>query len=235
MSKKKKKIVRPHYTSKELRIKQAPKKPVPKELKFGIIFCVCALILAVVLFFVLYDDGSLAMQDDKPVLGAENWLVADVGTSSSHKYYHIGEVEPLPGYTLDEESLDQNNLRVYTYRPDDPDSQINHYYVTGINRVPEVNAEAANANYKLYGGMDISDVQKMTMQSHEVDFFTTATPVVEDTDTYQQMIFYMPAIRNTTVLISISVDTSPDKPPMDTETLLALVDDIMETITLVEK
>lgn len=245
MSKPKKKIVRPQYVAKELRIKKAPKKPVPKELKWGILFCAVALVLAVVLFLVLYDDGSLPMQDGSPVMEGNNWLIANTGTSTSPKYYKIGEVDGLAGYTLDPEGIDSSGLRVYTYRPDDPDSQVNHYYVTGINMAANVNAESINANYKAWmSNMQVSDVQTVTINGLQIDYFITEdmpatgeedTAQTEAAATTQQLICYMPAVRNTSVLMAIVVNTSPEQPAWPTEDLLAMLEDIVGTITLEAK
>lgn len=243
MSKKKKKIVRPQYTSKEERAKQKPRKPIAKELKWGILFCACALVLAVILFVALYDDGSLPMRDGAPVMEGNNWLVANTGTSSSPKYYKIGEAQAVPGYTLDPEAESYSDLVLYTYRPDDPDSRIDNYYITGINQTPAVNAQSANTNYKSWmSTATIGDVEHATIDGLAVEYFMTSMPatneageVVDTGETQQQLIAYIPTIRNTSVLCAIAVNATPELPELPEADFVALLEEITRSIVYEEK
>lgn len=235
MSKKKRKIVRPKYTAKSIRIQQAPKKPIPKELKFGIIFSVAALILAVILFFALYDDGSLPMQDGAPVMAGENWLIVNKGSSGDPKYYKVGEINTPDGYTADEPET-QTNLRIYTFRPDDAGSLIDHYYATGINGKPVDVSETANSNYIAWGtGMEISEVKTAVVGGKEVYYFTTIAQPSDETETQHLLVAYLPAPRDSSILVSIAVPSSTDAADFDEAALLGILGEIEPTIVLEEK
>lgn len=238
MSKKKqkKKIVRPQYVTREVRIKQAPKKPISKELKIGIAFCAVALVLALVLFFVLYDEGSLPMENGVPVVDGENWIITNVGDSSNPKYYKVGEVNPLPGYTAQSTEELTSDLTVHTYVPEDPDSNVVSYYVIGINSKFDSVAQSANANMRtMAGDMAISAVQRETVAGMEVDMFSTNQAATEEASAQRQLLYYLPAIRNTSVLMSVTVNLPADSENMTLEEEKALAAEIIENIQLEAK
>lgn len=238
MSKRKKKIVRPNYVSKEQRAKQAPKKPIAKELKFGIIFCACALVLAIVLFAILYDDGSLPVKDGYAVTEG-NALITNTGTTSSPKFYKLGEVQGVEGYTLDTENIDlSNKMKQYTYNADDPDAPVSQYYVTGTNVDWKGSAQSVNDSYGGWAGdIFISDVKTAEVGDHEIDYFTTATPIPEDSDepVNQQLLAYMPGPRGRAVLTVLTAKIGQDRPELTDEELLAFLGKVYEGITLETK
>lgn len=233
MAKKKKKMVRPQYTAKSLRIKQAPKKPISKELKAGLIFCACALVLAVILFFALYDDGSLPLKDGKPVLGADNWLAVNTGTSSKPKYYKVGEVNPADGYTQDEETVEQGTMRVYYFSPEDAESRVTSYYVTAIARDPKTNAETAKTNYGMFGEeMEIGDVKTAEVGGTEMYYFTTVAKATEEAAASQQFIAYFAAPRDMTILTCINAEIPEAGQPMEEADMLSMMEEIVAGVTL---
>lgn len=240
MAKKKKKIVKPQYTTREQRAKQAPKKPMPKELKWGLIFVGVALVVAIILFALLYDDGSLPMKDGEAVM-EDNWLIANVSTSSSPKYYKVGEIAPIDGFSLTDEDNGTDTLKVYTYRPDDPDSTIDYYYVTGINGTPEDNAHTINDNYRAWmTELEVGPVEHVTIDDKDVDYFTSATPPVTEEElaeapegieyTRQYLSAYIPGIRDTSVLVSVVVKTSMEYPGLTDAEYVELLEEIMASI-----
>lgn len=258
-SKRKKKIVKPKYTTKAVRVKQTPKKPIPKELKYGLAFCGAALVIAIVLVIALYNDGSLAMNDEgMPIMEANNWLIANKGSSSEPKYYKIGEINPIEGFAVDETELDDisTNMRIYIFNPDDPDSQISQYYVTATDRQANANAETANSNYRIYSSLQIGDVQTATMDGQEVHYFTAvllpSSEQAEETDAdsttdtdaaaeetqteapQQQLLAYIPAKRDTTILVSVTLPLSEEVSALTDEALLDILQDIMDQIVVDE-
>lgn len=238
MGKRKRKIVRPSYTAKTLRIKQAPKKPVPKELKIGLAFCAGALVLAVILFFALYNDGSLPMENGEPVLGGERWLVANVGTSAAPKYYKVGEVDAPQGFHQDGEAEWLSSLLVYTFRPEAEQSPVSGYSVVGINRAPHANAESARANYVAYGAaVELSDIETMQLaDGRTAEYFVAVTQTSgEGEPTRQQLLVaYIPSARETSVMISATVNIDEAYPQMPQDEIAALLDAISRSITLEE-
>lgn len=251
MSKKRRKIVRPQYTARSVRIKQAPKKPVPKELKVGIGFCVFALILAVILFFALYNDGSLPVQDGNVVTEGDNWLVANTGTSSSPKYYKVGEVNPIDGYAVDPNGLGSSdpNMYMHTYTAIDSEAAIDGYYVRAIKQAPEINAESAYANYPLFGNNVVGEMQTLTIAGHEAICFTADVPdtalsdaaggdaeAETSTSLTQQLLCYLPSVRDTSVLVVLYTDIDTTSEAQVDETVLYdMLQKVVANITFVEK
>lgn len=245
MGKKRKKIVRPQYTTKELRIKQAPKKPVPKELKWGLIFVAVALVVAIILFIALYDDGSLPVKDGAAVM-EDNWIVANVGSNSSPKYYKIGETAPIEGFTLSDEDFGTETLKVYTYRPDDPESRIDYYTVTGIKGVPSDNVQTINDTYASWmTELEVGPVEHAAIGDKDVDYFTSATPPITEEElaqapegfeyTKQYLNAYVPSVRDTTVLITVVVKTSMEYPGMSDAEFMDILEDITNAIVFETK
>lgn len=251
MAKKKKRIVRPQYVTKEQRAKLAPKKPIPRELKFGIIFCACALVVAVILFFALYDDGSLPVADGMPVREADNWIVANTGSTSSPKYFKTGEINGLAGYTLDEEGVLQSTGRTFfDYDAEDPSAALTSYYVTGINNEPSVTSESAHSNYVMMFAetMEISDLVHTQIDGRDAYYFTTLTipevpdETAEETEAegteetaevthQQQIICYLPTVHKTTLLACATVDLTDGREPLTEDALFALMEQVVGTVT----
>lgn len=297
-ARKKKKIVRPQYISKEQRAKQAPKKPMAKEKKLAIIFCSAALVIAIILFAVFYDDGSLPVQDGNVVM-EDNWVVANKGTNSEPKYYKVGEVAPMDGFVPDNADDSGTSLIMHTYVPEDEaGSRVSNYYVTGLGSKPDESVQSAHENFALfYADMEIGDVQVSDTHGHEFHYFITKMlpaaeaeaeaadepaaeadadagdaqdtpaddepaddPAVEDdtadtgeseedapaeepetpaeetvtTQLTQQLIAYIPAKRDTSILFSVTVPYSEENPALTEEELLAIADEIVHSITVDE-
>lgn len=245
MGKKRKKIVRPQYTTKEVRIKQAPKKPVPKELKWGLIFVAVALVVAIILFFALYDDGSLPVKDGVAVM-EDNWIVANTGTTSSPKYYKIGEVAPIEGFALTDEDFGTDTLKVFTYRPEDSESRIDYYTVAGIKGVPADNVQTINDTYASWmTELEVGPVEHVTIGDMDVDYFTSATPPVTEEElaqapegfeyTKQYLNAYVPSVRDTSVLVTVVVKTSMEYPGMSDAEFVEVLEEITDAITFETK
>lgn len=292
---KKKKIVRPQYISKEQRARQAPKKPMAKWLKLSIIYCSIALVIAIILFAIFYDDGSLPMQDGNVVM-EDNWIVVNKGTSSDQKYYKVGEIAgAIDGFAPDEGGADTSNssLILYNFHPEDESSRITRYSISGTNAKAESVSQTGHDNFVMYyPDMEIGDVQKVDLHGHAFYYFASKmlpttpeeevaealeegedvaagdedagdapepeatdapdaadedvpaggedTPEAQPEETEaeqltQQMYIYVPAIRDTSVLITVTINYGEDQPEMTDEELQAIADSILHTIVLDEK
>lgn len=236
MAKKKKRYVRPQYVAKSERAKSKPKTPMRKELKYGLIFCACALVLAVILFFALYSDGSLPIRDGKAVVEANNWLVANTGTGSSPKYYKVGSSEPIDGFTANPEVAEQMAVDMQYYEPDDENSQVMSYYVRGINHTPEENAEAANTNYAMLNTeMVTSPLGTTTIDGRVVQYFNSIGEPTEEQEGQQQFLAYLPSIRDTSVLVCITAKVTEEQPALDDAYMLDMLEQIIAKVQFEEK
>ena len=276
---KKKKIVKPHYIPKDQRKKN---KPMAKETKILILGICAAVIVAAVLFAIFYDDGSLPVRDGVVVTEGDNWIVGNLGTSSSPKYYKFGELTPLEGFTEDPDMSvkSDDNVKDYWFAADDESQEISAYYVCAVAQEPEQIAQTVHDQYiAFYGeGGSVGDVQSITLNGLEGAYFTSlfSQAVVEETepeatdatadgaqqeaepeatdatadgaqeetsaeteeteetvyDQTQSVVFYLPAIRGNSVLISLQVDISETKPALTEEQSAAWLQKIADTLVL---
>ncbi len=182
---KKKKIVKPHYIPKDQRKKN---KPMAKETKILILGICAAVIVAAVLFAIFYDDGSLPVRDGVVVTEGDNWIVGNLGTSSSPKYYKFGELTPLEGFTEDPDMSvkSDDNVKDYWFAADDESQEISAYYVCAVAQEPEQIAQTVHDQYiAFYGeGGSVGDVQSITLNGLEGAYFTSlfSQAVVEETE-----------------------------------------------------
>lgn len=140
-----------------------------------IILCVvvAALIVALILFNVFYNDGSLKVINGvAQTLGSNSLIVKGNGTD---KYYKVGQLADIDGYTLTSAPIgsDENVLR-YTYTPDDPsvaDTAIFSCYIATADTL----IEALAASYDLYDGVNRSDVLTTTVNDHKVYYIVWST------------------------------------------------------------
>ena len=182
---KKKKIVKPHYIPKDQRKKN---KPMAKETKILILGICAAVIVAAVRFAIFYDDGSLPVRDGVVVTEGDNWIVGNLGTSSSPKYYKFGELTPLEGFTEDPDMSvkSDDNVKDYWFAADDESQEISAYYVCAVAQEPEQIAQTVHDQYiAFYGeGGSVGDVQSITLNGLEGAYFTSlfSQAVVEETE-----------------------------------------------------
>ena len=105
--------------------KVAQKKPYLSK-KDIVILCVLLVVLAVgaVLLFT-YDDGALKVKDGKIVDPGENWLIVNGNLKGGRRYFKLGEVGEIDGYTMEPEPFaNDDNLHQFNYKPEAEDSAI---------------------------------------------------------------------------------------------------------------
>lgn len=231
--KKKKKLVRPAYAP-----KKKESKPLTKEQKLGILIGVGVLVLAIVLFALLYDDGSLKVKNGEIVGAQENWIVADLSQSSSrHKYYKLGEVEPLEGFTEDTESTLQtssNLTTVFAAKPNDENAAISSYYVTGVARKADEMIAEVHERFPQWG-YECGDITTLTLDDGtEMPYFISSYTPAEGQDGYasQSVCAYIPAQHSASVLISLSNNLTEGREALSDEAVEQWLKAIAGTITV---
>lgn len=241
MAKRKKRIVKPRYVTREERKKQS-KKPMSKEFKVGLIVCGAALALAIVLFMVFYHGDSLPVKNGEVVVEGDNWIVANLASGNAKRYYKLGEVNAAEGFVADPEQTvkSDTNEKDYWFVPDDESSQITHYYVCGVNQPPAKMVADVRASFVgMYGEETVSDISTATVGGHEASYFsaitvdTTTDPTAEKTT--QMLCLYLPAIRDASILVSVMLDVTEDMPALADAELLDLAERIVSGISIEQK
>lgn len=232
MSKKKKKIVRPRYV-----YKKPEPKPLSRQTKIGIIVGVCVLALAVLLFALFYDDGSLPVKKGAIEGAQENWLIANLSSGRREKCYKLAEVDPLDGFALSpEDSMkSEDDLTTDFYmKPVDEDSEIDYYYITGVSSKADEMAASVLNTYKTMSE-ECSDIQTLTRaDGTEIQYFIakiTAESGLSQSDS-QIVCAYVPSQKDSSILITFNRTLSEEKPELSDEALVDWMEKISETITL---
>lgn len=107
-----------------------------KEIIYLVII-VAAIALALILGFLLYDDGSLDVVDG--VVQTENLdssLIVNAGSKDEPKYFKIGEVGELEGYTRERTDGLGTTYASFYYYPEDEASDVEYLYVAPGAKTP---------------------------------------------------------------------------------------------------
>ena len=172
---KKKKIKKPVYIPKEERRK---KNPMPKKTKI-IIASVCGVLaLALILFVLLFDDGSLPVKKGVLQIGGDNWLVTNLNKQNRYRYYKQAEVNAPEGFVNDPDSTlksDQNETSFW-FNPENEDNPVKSFYITGnAQRASELVESVQSSFISFYGPESVSEVQIGPVGGNIGQYFTTYT------------------------------------------------------------
>ena len=109
MSKKKKKKIRqPQYRPKQVRtMKEWWRDQTPatqKKIRYAQIAFCAIILLALIYYYGIYDDGSLRIRKDAVVGRQDNWLIVELDKGKRSSYYKLAEVATPEGYAASEDS-----------------------------------------------------------------------------------------------------------------------------------
>lgn len=163
--------------------KSAPKKQYISKKELTITIAVIAAVaLAFALFILLYDDGALQLADGKVQVEGENSLIVNTGTGYEPRYFKIGQLTEIEGYTLASAPMGADeNVPEYTYTPD-ADSPIDSITVNSYSLDAETYASSAAYSYSSDPDMESSGVQTLEDDGHTVRYLTFRHTPVEETN-----------------------------------------------------
>lgn len=237
MAKKKKIVRRPHVAQ-----PKSSSKPLTKKQKIGLLVAAGVLALAIILFAVLYDDGSLDVKKGAIEGAQENWLIADVSSNANrHKYYKLGEVGALEGFVLNAEGSIKDPASTlstdFPMKPSDENAEITSYYVSGVTTEAKEMAESVRSYYTQLA--ECGEVQTMNRQDGTPVYYFLShfVPAQGQTDSpeSQTAVAYLPAIKDTAVLISVNNTITETHPLLTDAQLTDWLARIAETVTLETK
>lgn len=153
----------------------------PQEKKVMIIgFAVIAVILICVLWLPDFIESFhlLNVKDGVVQDVGDNWLIANVGTSSNKKYRKMAEFDGIEGYELAsvEEGITDSNLRYFVYEPTTDDAPAQKVNVQPGNGDAETLAESFLAQMSAFG--EVLN-QSEAVEIGEVNGVKTYTVVME--------------------------------------------------------
>lgn len=170
--------------------KAVTKKPyLSKKEIILLVAIVVAIVAVVVLFNLFYDDGSLDVVDGAVQTQGENSLIVNAGTGNAPRYFKVGQLANLDGYTLEAEMTGSDeNVNHFIYRPEG-ESSIEQITVEATSYKADQLASPTLAAYSSTTDGVCSEMGEAEIGGHKVQYFTyrrvqteAAEPEVEPTD-----------------------------------------------------
>ena len=167
--------------------KTEQKKPfLTKKEIIALVVIVAVIALAIILFNLLYDDGSLEMVDGvAQTENLETSLITSESIGDEVKHFKVGEVGEIAGYTRErsENTVDANRAS-YIYRPEDEDSPVDYLRISAGGDTPEQLATTALWNYSAnptYFGTAPNGVQETEIDGRTVYYIISTNEYVPQT------------------------------------------------------
>lgn len=142
--------------------KTVKKKPfLSKKEIIAVIAILAAIILAIVLFNLFYDDGYLG---ENEVQAGD--IVAYANQDVHSRYAKLGVANELEGFTRTDQGSSTNKLVSYYYSPEAEADQIDFINVYGIVASADVLSDSVLNNY-VAAGVDASERYETTVQGYD--------------------------------------------------------------------
>jgi len=147
--------------------KTVKKKPfLTKKEIIELIVIVAVILLGIILFNIFYDDGFIKANDVQ-----QGDIVAYASTDLRDRYFKVGTIGELEGYTLDERAEDAAPIESYIFTPEGEADNVTSVAVSGSF----VNAETLAATTLSYmSGIESahSEILETTIQDHAAYVFS---------------------------------------------------------------
>ena len=221
------------------------------------IILLCALLAVVAVGAIMlfsYDDGALKVKDGRIADAGDNWVVVNGASRGGHRYFKLGEVGDMEGYTREAEPVTgDENLTVYHYTPESVDAGVKSVTISGAAAKPQRVAEYYRS---LVTNLDVSEVEKDKVGDVEYTYFTYKAAPGEDTGDaeapeedaadaeaaeaaeagYEQAIHaYFDAPKDYSVGIGVQVQVDSEEGYLSDDDLKAIVAQAWQAVTLEAK
>lgn len=165
--------------------KTVQKKPflTRKEI-IALVAIVAAIALAILLFNLLYDDGSLDVVDGAvQTENFDNSVIVQDHIGDETKYFKVAEVGELEGYTRErEENSADANLATFVYTPEDETSPIDYIRVSGGSLTPDGHMENDVFSYTM-SGIPIEAQGSLELDGRDAIYIITSAEYVVTDET----------------------------------------------------
>ena len=140
-----------------------------KEIVWLCVIAAALIVAAIALFS--YDDGALKVKDGAVVTDGDNWLIVNARRASSPRYFKVGEVGDIEGYTREKvpNPLDAN-LADYEYAADG-EAVADTVHISANHYKPEVMINAVTTNIAGMGDYEIGEVQTAQVDDASVQYY----------------------------------------------------------------
>ena len=165
--------------------KTVQKKPfLTKKEIIALVAIVAVIALAILLFNLLYDDGSLDMVDG--VVQTENFensVIAQASIGDETKYFKVAEIGEIEGYTRErEENSADANRATFVFTPEDETSPIDYIRVSGGSLTPDGHMENDAFSYTM-SGIPIEAQGSLELDGRDATYIITSAEYVVTDET----------------------------------------------------
>ena len=165
--------------------KTVQKKPfLTKKEIIALVAIVAAIALAILLFNLIYDDGSLDVVDG--VVQTENFdnsVIAQDHIGDETKYFKVAEVGELEGYTREREENSANaNLATFVYTPEDETSPIDYIRISSGSYPPAELIERSVYNYTI-NGIPVEAQGSLELDGRDVNYMISSAEYIAADET----------------------------------------------------
>ena len=162
--------------------RKSAKKPYLSKRDILIVVGVIAVIvIGIVLFNLLYDDGSLDVVDGVAQVQGENSLLINAGSANNPRYFKLGQLADIEGYTLESAPAGvDENVREFTYVPEG-DSPYDEITVNANANAADILCAATLAAYSSAENTVCSEQMSMDLDGREVLYFTYQREYADET------------------------------------------------------
>ena len=197
-----------------------------KWYKIGAIALAAIIVLLIVWYYAIYDDGSLRVSHDAIVGAQDTWLILEGDKGKNSKYYHVADVTVPEGFVVSAEGLgaSSSSLRTDFTFDSETDSDV-RLYVAPVSRTVD---EMISQVYGSFTSMtaERGAITEVKEAGNGNRYFTYL----------QSLVYYTPAAqKGRCVLISANVYPETEEGYRDEADLLAIVQKVAaENLTLVK-
>ena len=209
-----------------------------KWYKIGIALA-AIIVLLIVWYYAIYDDGSLRVSHDAIVGAQDTWLILEGDKGKNSKYYHVADVTVPEGFVVSAEGLgaSSSSLRTDFTFDSETDSDV-RLYVAPVSRTVD---EMISQVYGSFTSMTaergaITEVKEAGNGNRYFTYHYAYDDEMENTHYIQSLVYYTPAAqKGRCVLISANVYPETEEGYRDEADLLAIVQKVAaENLTLVK-
>lgn len=141
---------------------------------------VAVVLVVVLLFSLLNTDGALKLSDGKPVVKGENSLIAAATDDGRTKYYKVGQLTSIEGYTMEARPSDYDaNITTYVYTPDES-SEIDEVRVSAYASDAALMALSMQATQSSVETTSCGELQFLENGDHDVSYYVYTQPASEE-------------------------------------------------------
>ncbi len=161
--------------------KQSGKKPYLSKRDIALLCVLVAAVAVAAIFLFRYDDGALKVQDGKVVTEGDNWLIVNgSNTRGGRRYYKLGEVGELDGYTREAQpSLTDANVTEHVFTAQDEAAAIDTVTISASHATAQALSAYAADTMRALQGAEVTDVRQEEIGGKTVHVFGYAVAPAE--------------------------------------------------------